>query len=87
MMFMIHFEIDPDHREKSTERLRTGGPGLPENVKPVGIWHSVTLLEGWAIVETDDANALAKHMHYWTDLNINHITPVLSPEEVLAVSS
>ena len=87
MLFLIHFEFDPENRDKSIERLKTSGAGMPENVKPVGLWYSATLLEGWSIVEAVDSTALGQHMNHWTDLNVNHITLVLSPEEVLKIVS
>ena len=87
MLFIIHFEIDPENRNESMERLKTIGAGMPSSVKPVGIWHSATLLDGWAVVDAESATALGEHMMNWTDLNVNHITPVLTPEEVLAIAS
>ena len=48
-----------------------------------GPWFSTTLLEGWGIVEADDASVLAKLLSGWTDLAVDHIAPVLSGEDVL----
>jgi hypothetical protein len=85
MLFLIHFEIDPENRDKSHARLKTRGDGMPQEIKPLGTWFSVTLLEGWAIVETQDETALGQSMKQWTDLNVNHITPVLTEEALLKV--
>jgi hypothetical protein len=85
MLFLIHFEIDPENRDKSHVRLKTLGDGMPQKIKPLGTWFSVTLLEGWAIVETQDETALGQSMKQWTDLNVNHITPVLTEEALLKV--
>ncbi|MGD8422959.1 MAG: DUF3303 family protein [Methyloceanibacter sp.] len=54
-------------------------------MKPLGTWFSVTLLEGWAIVETEDETLLGQSIKQWTDLNINHITPVLTEAALLKV--
>ena len=87
MLFLIYFEIDPEDRDESHERLKTMGAGEPSNVEPVGTWFSATLLEGWCVVRADDANALGEFMKHWTDLNVNHITPVLAEDEFLKVVS
>ena len=44
---------------------------------------SVTQLEGWRVVEAENAIALGQLMHAWTDLALDHITPILSEEDVL----
>ena len=48
----------------------------------VGPWFSVTQLEGWVIAEATDAIELGKWLHDWTDLNVNHITPVVHAEDL-----
>jgi hypothetical protein len=35
------------------------------------------------VVETESAIALGQLMHAWTDLTVDHVTPVLSEEDVL----
>jgi len=77
MLFLIHFEITPEHRDAVFERFLKIGDGEPEGVKIIGNWHSVTQLEGWAVVDAADAMELGKLFHTWTDLNVNHITPVV----------
>ena len=42
-----------------------------------------TELESWGVVETESAFGLGELMHAWTDLTVDHITPVLSEEDVL----
>lgn len=87
MQYLVHFEINPENRDKSVERLKTMGDGAPVNVKSVGTWFSATLLEGWAVVEAEDASALGEYMKHWTDLNVNHITPVLAEDVFLKLIS
>src|SRR5262245_58834121 len=33
---------------------------------------------GWGVVESENAGALGQLMHAWTDITVDHITPVLS---------
>ena len=87
MLFLVHFEIDPENRDKSHERLKAMGEGAPRNIKSVGTWFSATLLEGWAVVEAEDSSALGEYMKHWTDLNVNHITPALSKDEFVKLIS
>jgi hypothetical protein len=35
------------------------------------------------VVETESAFRLGELMHAWTDLTVDHITPILSEEDVL----
>jgi hypothetical protein len=84
MLFLVHFEITPRARDNVLERLKASGKWEPPGVKTIaGPWFSVTQLEGWGVVEAENAIALGRLMHAWTDLAVDHITPVLSEEDVL----
>lgn len=82
MLFIIHAEIIPEHRNEAFERFLAFGTSSPEHIKVVGHWFSSTLLEAWAIVEATDAIELGKLFQHWTDLNVNHITPVIEAERM-----
>ncbi|REK19395.1 MAG: DUF3303 domain-containing protein [Planctomycetota bacterium] len=82
MLFCIHYEITPEHRDKALERFRKLGDGEPSGVRVLGNWFAVTQLEGWVIVDAADAMELAQLFHHWTDLNVNHITPVLDEDHM-----
>lgn len=82
MHFLIHFEIRPEHRDTVHERIRKIGVTVPEGMNLIEVYHSVTQLEGWAIVEGADPAALWNLFQGWTDLNVNHITPVVRDEEM-----
>lgn len=84
MLFMIHYEITPEHRDAVHQRFLQWGDAEPKGVKVIGNWFSVTQLEGWNVVEATDSAELANLFHAWTDLNVNHITPVLSEEAMRA---
>jgi len=87
MKFLIYCEIDPEKRDENVARLKASGPGVPENVKLVSLWYSATMLECWCVVEPEDATSLGEIQKHWTDLNFNHITPVLTEDEVLQIFS
>jgi hypothetical protein len=84
MLFLIHFEITPGARDNALKRLKASDKWEPPGVKTVaGPWYSVTQLEAWGVVETESAFRLGELMHAWTDLTVDHITPILSEEDVL----
>ncbi|HEY8376710.1 MAG TPA: DUF3303 family protein [Nannocystis sp.] len=88
MLFMVHYEIEPKHRDINYGRVQAlGGEGAPEGVKVLGAWSSITQLEGWAIVETDDPLLLGKYMRHWTDLNTHRVIPIVDPETQRAIMS
>ena len=86
MFFHIHFEFTPENRDAALKRFKMSGAEIPKNIKSIsGPWFSVTLLEGWGVVEAEDATALGELMKHWSDLAVDHIIPVLSDKEVLEV--
>jgi uncharacterized protein YbdZ (MbtH family) len=88
MLFVIHFEVAPENRDTALKRVKAWRDERPASFKTIGgPWFSVTQLEGWHVVEAEDATALGRLMHGWTDLNVNHITPVLSEGEVLKLTN
>ena len=80
MLFAVYYEISPEHRNEVLKRFQKFGDANPKGMKVIGNWLSVTLLEGWSIVEANDAADLGALFHSWTDLNVNHITPVFDEE-------
>lgn len=78
MLFMVHYEIEPQHRDHNYARvLALGGDGVPDEVKVLGTWSSVTQLEGWVVVDTDDSKLLGQWMRHWTNLNVQHVVPIV----------
>ncbi len=82
MQFMVHVNISPENRDANYKRLKEkeGAVDVP-GTKILGMWFAVNQLEGWTIVEAENAAALGKLLHDWTDLNVNTVTPVLSLDE------
>ncbi len=81
MIFMVHYEIKPENRNTSYNRtLALGGDGVPKEVEILGTWSSVTQLEGWVVVKSDDMLLIGKWLRHWTDLNVNRIIPLVDLE-------
>lgn len=85
MLFLIHWQTEPEHRNASSRRFEKIHDGQPENIKIIGTWHSVTQLEGWCVAEAENGLQLGQWLHAWTDLNVNHITPVVDNEDILKI--
>ena len=85
MLFLVHFDITPEHRDTAHDRFLKLGDAEPSDVEVMGPWFSVTQLEGWVVAEAEDAVALGKWLHAWTDLNVNHITPVVLGDDLLKI--
>ena len=85
MLFVCYVTIDPENRDESIRRFKERGIVAPEGVKLLGAWVSLTQQENWAIFEADDAAAIMKLCDPWLDLNIHHITPVMTFDELKKV--
>lgn len=84
MLFMLTCTIEPQHRDENLLRLQE--PWKEDSgVKVLGWWMSVTQLEAWALLDAPDAEPLAKLFRRWTNMNVNHVTPVLDVEGVRSV--
>lgn len=84
MLFMLHCSIEPRHRDENRKRLRDMRIGAPSGTEIIGSWLSVTQLEGWVVFDAPDHAAAANLFHHWTDLNVNHVTPIMEVESLLA---
>lgn len=81
MLFMVHYQIEPKNRDMNFNRLDAlGGDGTVPGIELRGTWPSVTMLEGWAVFETDDILAIGNWMRRWTNLNVNTILPIVDWE-------
>lgn len=86
MLFLVHWRIEPEHRNAMMKRFKEKGHGEPDGVKIIGSWHSVSQEQGWAVAEAADSLLLAKWAYTWTDLNVNHMTPVVDDEEMRKIA-
>jgi hypothetical protein len=86
MLFMVHYEIEPENRDNSYARvLALGGDGIPDGVKVLGTWSSITQLEGWVVVEATDSLLLGQYMRHWTNLNVNRMIPIVDADGQRAI--
>lgn len=82
MLFMVHYTIEPEKRDANIRRTKEAGPNSPDTVKVLANYNSVTMLEGWTLVEASDGGELWKMLQDWTDLNVNTVTPVLDKDAI-----
>lgn len=85
MLFVVHVTIAPENRDESFRRLKELGLPATKGAKLLGAWTALTQQETWSIVEADDAAAVMKLYHPWTDLNVHTITPVMTFDALKAV--
>ena len=88
MKFMVTWDVHPDRRVEvmntwagltADERANVG-----EGVRLIGRWHNMAEYTGVAIVEADDAAALALFTGQWNPVMDITIAPVLDDEESAA---
>lgn len=85
MIFMVTYELRPEHRTSAVARfLETGAPP-PKDVKMVGRWHDASMRRGFVLSEASDVEAAAKWCHQWADLLTFEVIPVLDDEQVRRV--
>jgi hypothetical protein len=85
MLFICYVTIDPKNRDESFRRLKAQGIATPPGVKLLGAWISLAQQETWAIVESDDAAAVMRLFHPWTDLNVHRIEPVMTFDDLKTI--
>ena len=85
MLFVIHSKIATENRDAVYKRFQEIGNGEVEGVKLLGTWHSLTQDENWSLLESSDAVQIAKLFHLWTDVALNHLTPVINNDDMYKV--
>lgn len=84
---MISWKIAPgNHRAAAKAFLKSGAPA-PKGLTLIGRWHGPGSVCGWALVEGEDATALAQHVAEWADLLEFQITPVIEDADAGQVLS
>jgi hypothetical protein len=83
--FVIHSKIAAENRDAVYKRFQEIGNGEIEGVKLLLTWHLLTQDENWSILESSDALQIAKLFHLWTDLALNHLTPVIDNDDMYKV--
>ena len=85
MLFIIHSKIATENRDAVYKRFKEIGNGEVEGVKLLGTWHSLTQDENWCLLESTDAIQIAKLFHLWSDVALNHLTPVIDNDGMYKV--
>lgn len=85
MLFVCYVTIAPENRDESFRRLKQHGIGAQPGVKMLGAWISLAQQETWAIFEAENAAAIMRLYHPWTDLNVHRIEPVMSFDELKTI--
>ncbi|MGD8608934.1 MAG: DUF3303 family protein [Myxococcales bacterium] len=85
MKFISKYTIRPEHRNDAIKRFLEGKAQPPEGVKLIGRWHSPNDRTGYSLVEADDAVAMGKYSHQWSDLLTMETAIVIDDQEFLQV--
>ena len=85
MKFISKYTIRPEHRNDAIKRFLESGGQPPEGVKLLGRWHTPSDRTGYSLVEADDAVAMARWSHQWTDLLTIESSVVIDDEEFIQV--
>ena len=84
MLFMTTYSFEPAQKNEIVKRRMERGSGAPEGVKVVGECISTDGLDGFLLIETNDARVLMAGAGGWNDLMRLNTTPVIPAEEALA---
>lgn len=80
MKFMVTWTLRENSIERAAKRFLSGEAQPPEGVTLVGRWHAADLSCGWALHESDDAQAIFGLSVKWAeDLGLQ-IVPVIEDE-------
>ena len=80
MTFLMHWSFKTGYHEIAAKKFLATGAPFPE-CKSWKRFHAPGSLEGWLLVEADDASACYEHAAEWAECLDWEVTPVLSDEE------
>ena len=90
MKFLVTYSIHPDKRHQALQAFSqmTQADDLADigkQITVIGRWHSVDGGSGLAIVETSDAQALARWALNWNHIMDLKMKPVIDDQEARAI--
>jgi hypothetical protein len=85
MKFISKYTIRPEHRNEAIKRFLETGGQPPDGVKMIGRWHDTSNRTGYSLVEADDAVAMGRWSHQWSDLLTIETSVVIDDGEFLKV--
>ena len=77
MMFVTQWKCAPENLKTVVARFKDTGGVPPKGVKMLGRWHDVTQSRGIVVLESDDAEAVARWSYAWSDVLSFETYPVL----------
>ena len=80
MNFLMHWSFKTGYHEIGAKKFLATGAPFPE-CKSWKRFHAPGSLEGWLLVEADDASACYEFAAEWGEFLHMEVTPVLSDEE------
>jgi hypothetical protein len=81
MKFMLSWRIAPGNHKPAAEGFMKTRAPMPAGLRLVGRWHAPGSVQGWALVEADDARAVYHHVAEWANLLSFDVTPVVEDPE------
>jgi len=85
MLFIVRWSIPQVARKVAIQRFIDTGGAPPEGVKMLSRWHSADGEFGFAIAESNDAQALSRWALAWNDLLPMDVRPAVNDEGLGAV--
>ena len=85
MLFKLTWTHSPDMRNITIKRFMETGGMPPEGIAMHSRYHNVDGTGGFAICETDDAQALHNWALDWTDLIRMEITVIMEDDNIAEV--
>jgi hypothetical protein len=87
MKFVVIYswKSDTKARDEGMARFRKTGGQPPAGVELLGRWTHADLSGGFALVESNDPEALAEFAHMWSDLMELRTVPVVEDRQLAEV--
>lgn len=79
--------IQAGYHEQAARRFMSTGAPMPEGCSSWKRYHAPGSVEGWIIVETDDAGVCYEHAAEWAEFLNWTVTPVFPDEQAGALIS
>ena len=83
MLFMSVYTYEPENRDAIVKQRAEKGPLVPQGVKLLGEWSSLSGSRVFRLTEGDDPRALLAVTAPWLSLGKLDIYPVMVTEEVI----
>ena len=80
MSFLMHWSFKTGYHEIAAKKFLATGAPFPD-CKSWKRFHAPGSVEGWILVEADNANACYEHAAEWAESLNWEVTPVLTDEE------